>query len=178
MKLSGVPIEEVEAALERLESLGLVRKRVGGSSIKRSEARFKLSNEVRKHHTYYELSDEGEALVRAVLRDPSALSRYFDKISGHSRTLDVLLFLDRVKNEHAGVLAKVLGEPPCRTTEILESLVSAGLVVKVKEKVLKSWERKAKPKAETRTHHTYYSLSRLGSLIIRFSGLRRAEART
>ncbi len=178
MKLSGVPVEEVEGALGRLESLGLVQKRLGGSSIKRSEARFKLSNEVRKHHTYYELSQEGETLVRLVLKDPSVLSRYFERLMGHPRALEALLFLDRVKNEHAGVLAKVLGETPCRTTELMEGLVNAGLVVRVKEKVLKSWERKAKPKSETRTHHTYYSLSRLGSLIIRFSGLRRAEPRT
>ncbi len=176
-KVSGVPIPEIEEALDRLESRGLVQRRVGGSSIKRSEARFKLSNEVRKHHTYFELTQRGESLVRLLTREPALLSRYFETIAGHPRALDVLLFLDRVKNEHAGILARVLGDTPCHTTEVMEGLVRAGLVIKVKEKVLKSWERKAKPKAETRTHHTYYSLSRLGSLIIRFSGLRRAGPR-
>ncbi|MGC9072110.1 MAG: DUF2250 domain-containing protein [Acidilobus sp.] len=170
-----VPVGAIVNELDRLEGMGLVRRRVGGSSIKRSEARFKLSDEVRKHHTYYELSEQGETIVRLLSRDPSSLSQYFEGLSGHPKALELLLFLDRVGNEHAGVLAKVLGETPSRTAELMDRLADAGLVVKVKEKVLKSWERKAKPKAETRTHHTYYSVSRLTSLIIRYTGLRRLE---
>jgi len=69
-RVAEVPIERVLEELDRLEAKGLIQRRVGGSSIKRSEARFKLSDEVRKHHVYYELSREGEELVRELMRNP------------------------------------------------------------------------------------------------------------
>ncbi|MFP3215929.1 MAG: DUF2250 domain-containing protein, partial [Vulcanisaeta sp.] len=38
--------------------------RVQGKVLKRSKARYKLSNEVRKHHVYYRLSRRGELILR------------------------------------------------------------------------------------------------------------------
>ncbi|CCC82676.1 DUF2250 domain-containing protein [Thermoproteus tenax] len=73
-----VDLSEVIDALERLEELGLIE-RVGGHTLKRSKARFKLSNEVRKHHIYYKLSRAGELLLREVAREgPRA---YLDVLS-------------------------------------------------------------------------------------------------
>jgi len=174
-RVAEVPIERVLEELDRLEAKGLIQRRVGGSSIKRSEARFKLSDEVRKHHVYYELSREGEELVRELMRDPRRLSEYFDWLVGHRNVLRLLLFLFEAENEHAGTLAKVVEDTPCNTVDLLDRLESLGLVAKVKEKVIKSSHRRAKPKPETRTHHVYYRVSELTKMLIRYSGLRRTS---
>ncbi|MGC9112344.1 DUF2250 domain-containing protein [Acidilobus sp.] len=174
-KVIEVPIDKVVDELDRLETAGLIQRRMGGSSIKRSEARFKLSDEVHKHHVYYELSREGEGLVRGLMHDPQELCKYFEHLTGHRNVLKLLLFLFEVENEHAGTLAKVVGDTPCNTVDLLDRLEALGLVVKVKEKVIKASHRKAKPKPETRTHHVYYRVSELTKMLIRYSGLRRAS---
>lgn len=174
-RMSEVPLERVLEELDRLESAGLVERRVGGTSIKRSEARFKLSDEVTKHHVYYQLSRAGEMLARSVRGNRDLLEKYFDYLAGHPNVLRLLEFLDEAENEHAGTLAKVVGDTPCRTVDLLDRLVDLGLVARVKAKVLKASHRKAKPKPETRTHHVYYRLSRLAELILRFSEIRRRQ---
>ncbi|WP_291767568.1 DUF2250 domain-containing protein [Caldivirga sp. UBA161] len=62
---TGIPLQEVLQILDKLEYLGLVERVKGGKTLKRNVARFKLSNEVRKHHIYYRLSRNGELLIRA-----------------------------------------------------------------------------------------------------------------
>jgi len=89
--------------------------------------------------------------------------------------LRLLLFLFEAENEHAGTLAKVVEDTPCNTVDLLDRLESLGLVVRVKEKVIKSSHRRAKPKPETRTHHVYYRVSELTKMLIRYSGLRRTS---
>lgn len=42
-----------------------------------------------------------------------------------------------------------------------------GLLEEASSKIIKSGDRKAKPKKETRTHHKYYGLSRIGDLVVR-----------
>lgn len=174
-RVAEAPIERVLEELDRLEAKGLIQRRVGGSSIKRSEARFKLSDEVHKHHIYYELSREGEELARELTRDPRRLSDYFDSLAGHRNVLRLLLFLFEAENEHAGTLAKVVEDTPCNTVDLLDRLESLGLVVRVKVKVIKASHRRAKPKPETRTHHVYYRVSELTKMLIRYSGLRRTS---
>ncbi|WP_238375136.1 DUF2250 domain-containing protein [Vulcanisaeta thermophila] len=66
-RVTGLPLERVLRILDELESMGLVE-RVQGKVLKRSKARFKLSNEVRKHHVYYRLSRKGELLLRSINR--------------------------------------------------------------------------------------------------------------
>ncbi|MGC8569823.1 DUF2250 domain-containing protein [Caldivirga sp.] len=65
---TGIPLQEVLQILDKLESMGLVERVKGGKTLKRSVARFKLSNEVRRHHVYYRLSRSGELLVRTTIR--------------------------------------------------------------------------------------------------------------
>lgn len=60
---TGIPLRSVLEILDELEKLGMVE-RVQGKVLKRSKARFKLSNEVRKHHVYYRLSRQGELILR------------------------------------------------------------------------------------------------------------------
>ncbi|WP_367834440.1 DUF2250 domain-containing protein [Vulcanisaeta sp. JCM 16159] len=50
--------------------------------MKRSVARFKLSNEVRKHHVYYRLSRRGELLIRSIRRGDGAGKVNFNDASG------------------------------------------------------------------------------------------------
>ena len=76
-KMSGLPLELIEDAVNDLLELGLIE-RDSGSAIKRSKARFKKAFEVHKHHTYYRLSREGELFVRSI--DERWLKRYFNSI--------------------------------------------------------------------------------------------------
>ncbi|WP_394346605.1 DUF2250 domain-containing protein [Thermococcus henrietii] len=76
-KVSGLPLELIEDAINDLLELGLIE-RDSGSAIKRSRARFKKAFEVHKHHTYYRLSRKGELFVRSI--DERWLKRYFNSL--------------------------------------------------------------------------------------------------
>ncbi|MCD6512936.1 MAG: DUF2250 domain-containing protein [Thermoplasmata archaeon] len=67
-KLSGVAIEKINNRIKEMEEMGLIE-RDSGSAVKRSEARFKKSNEVHKHHTYYKLTKEGKKILKSVKRE-------------------------------------------------------------------------------------------------------------
>ncbi len=60
---TGIDLRRVIILLEKLEKIGLIE-RVQGDSIKRNNAKFKLSKEVHKHHLYYRLTREGKILLR------------------------------------------------------------------------------------------------------------------
>ncbi|MGC9182609.1 DUF2250 domain-containing protein [Caldisphaera sp.] len=165
-----MPIDVITDELDKLENMGLIQ-RHQGSSIKRSEAKFKLAEEVRKHHTYYELTKETCLAIRYLIRNYSAMNDYFKNITGYNNILKLLIFLKKAENEHAGTISKVLGEDIENTIIILEKLEKLGLVSIVKEKVIKAKHRKAKPKEETRTHHIYYRITRITELILRYSEL-------
>lgn len=78
-KMTEIDLEIVNKSIEDLMKLGLIE-RDSGSAVKRSKARFKKAFEVRKHHTYYKLSREGELFVRKV--DERWLKRFFDDLIG------------------------------------------------------------------------------------------------
>ncbi|MBO8181716.1 MAG: DUF2250 domain-containing protein [Archaeoglobus sp.] len=154
---------EIERVLKELESLRLIE-RTRGSAIKRSEARFKLSYEVRKHHTYYELTKEGEHTMRSI-RD--AFDKYLASLTGRDATFDILQFFRRAGCEHAGVISRTFSMKIDECRRLLTELVQLGLLAYCDSKVLKRKHRRAKPKKETRTHHKYYKLSRLSELMLR-----------
>ncbi|MEM0145714.1 MAG: DUF2250 domain-containing protein [Conexivisphaerales archaeon] len=60
---TGMDLQRTIVLLEKLEKSGLIE-RVQGDSIKRSNAKFKLSKEVHKHHLYYRLTKRGKLLLR------------------------------------------------------------------------------------------------------------------
>ncbi|PMP61137.1 MAG: DUF2250 domain-containing protein [Caldisphaera sp.] len=163
-----MPIEPITDELDKLEKLKLIQ-RYQGSSIKRSDARFKLAEEVRKHHTYYELTKDTNLIIRHLTKNYKDLNTYFTSITGCENTLKLLIFLREAENEHAGTIAKVLEEKTCKIIDLLENLERLGLIVSVKEKIIKAKHRKAKPKEETRTHHVYYRLTRLSEMLLRYS---------
>ncbi|WP_456422495.1 DUF2250 domain-containing protein [Thermococcus sp.] len=76
-KMSGLPLELINDAIEDLLELGFIE-RDSGSAIKRSKARFKKAFEVHKHHTYYKLSRKGELFVRSI--DERWLRNYFNSL--------------------------------------------------------------------------------------------------
>ncbi|MFP3946856.1 MAG: DUF2250 domain-containing protein [Archaeoglobaceae archaeon] len=158
------PVEDINKELKRMESSGLIE-RVHGSAVKRTDAKFKLAQEVRKHHTYYSLSEKGEKLVRDVRKNTS---KHFQKMVGDAKALDVLLFIKRAEYEHAEQIGKSISLTRERTRNILHELVQAGLVSEEKPKLLKRKHRKGKPKKETRTQHKYYRITRVGEMIFRY----------
>ncbi|MCL4344565.1 MAG: DUF2250 domain-containing protein [Thaumarchaeota archaeon] len=60
---TGIDLQQILVLLEKLEEQGLIE-RVQGDSIKRENAKFKLSREVHKHHLYYRLTRKGKFLLR------------------------------------------------------------------------------------------------------------------
>ncbi|MGC8558636.1 MAG: DUF2250 domain-containing protein [Nitrososphaeria archaeon] len=60
---TGMDLQQVVAILESLENSGYIE-RVQGDSIKRNNAKFKLSKEVHKHHLYYRLTRKGKIFLR------------------------------------------------------------------------------------------------------------------
>jgi predicted transcriptional regulator len=77
--MTEIDLEIVNKSIEDLMKLGMIE-RDSGSAVKRSKARFKKAFEVRKHHTYYKLSREGELFVRKI--DGRWLKRFFDDLIG------------------------------------------------------------------------------------------------
>ncbi|RLG58230.1 MAG: DUF2250 domain-containing protein [Candidatus Hydrothermarchaeota archaeon] len=154
----------VDQALKELEDIKIIE-RSHGSSIKRTKARFKLSHEVHKHHTYYKLTKEGELLLREIKKDFSA---YLTDLVENEKTLEILKFLRKAKHEHVKQIAKVFSLQIDEAKSIITKLLSFGLIAECKTKLLKRKHRRAKPKKETRTQHKYYKLSRLGELLLRF----------
>ena len=107
-RTTGIPLPLVLQALEELEAAGLVE-RVGGHVLKRSEARMKLSPEVRKHHVYYKLSREGEMAVRCLKRrGPSA---YLDAMGEDERRALVELCRGVSRAAPAALVDMGLAEP-------------------------------------------------------------------
>ena len=154
----------ISEELEKMEKAGLIN-RTQGSAIKRTEARFKLSYEVRKHHTYYRLTKEGESLLRDLRNN---LGSYFEDIFGDNKAFEVFSFILKAEYEHPGYIAKSHSMDMGRVKEILSKMSEAGLVETCKPKTLKRKHRRAKPKKETRTQHKYYRVSRLGKMLFRY----------
>ena len=78
-KMSCVDLDLINSCIEDLIKAGLVE-RDSGSAIKRSKAKFKKAFEVRKHHTYYKLTKDGEHFVRRI--DKRWLKNYFNELIG------------------------------------------------------------------------------------------------
>ncbi|AEA46197.1 DUF2250 domain-containing protein [Archaeoglobus veneficus] len=157
--------QEIEKVLKELEDMRFIE-RTHGSAIKRSEARFKLSHEVRKHHTYYGLTKDGEHTIRSIRDD---FSEYLAHLTGCNVTFPILQFFRMAGCEHAGVVARAFSMRIDECRELLAKLVQLGLLVYCDSKVLKRKHRKAKAKKETRTHHRYYRLSRLAEMLLRYA---------
>lgn len=156
--------EEINQELNHMERDGLIE-RVHGSAVKRTDAKFKLAQEVRKHHTYYGLSRKGEKLVRDIRNNTS---RHFQKMIGDDKALDVFLFIKRAEYEHAEHIAKSFSLNKEQAKNLLQKLTQVGLISEEKPKTLKRKHRKGKPKKETRTQHKYYRVTRLGEMIFRY----------
>jgi len=160
-----IPIDQVVDLLDQLEKIGLIE-RVHGATLKNTEAKFKLSKEVHKHHTYYTLTREGDHLLRQ-LDEKALIDGYVDLVRNDQFALDILRIADEVNADHALTYSKLLHKPLEEVTPKLEELEKTGLLEEKTAKIIKFGERKSKPKKETRTHHKYYGLSRIGELVVR-----------
>ena len=156
-------IDEVKKILKELKEENIVEI-YHGASVKRSKAKLKLSHEVRKHHTYYRLSRTGEHFFR-ILRN---IRGYFRIKTGYERAFDVLNFFNYAECEHIGTVSKYLSMRREDVKSIVEALVSMNVLEECRAKIIKRKHRRAKPKKETRTHHKYYRLSKLGKILFRY----------
>ena len=166
MKNTKIPIDQVVTLFDDLEKFGLIE-RVSGATVKNTEAKFKLSHEVHKHHTYYRLTRVGDHLLRQ-LSEEELVKAYAEYLSNRRELLDVLSLAEKLNADHAMTYAKLLKKPLEDTMKLLECLLKCGLLEEKHEKIIKFGDRKSKPKKETRTHHKYYGLSRVGELVVRY----------
>lgn len=166
MKNTKIPIDQVVVLLDDLERFGLIE-RVSGATVKNTEAKFKLSHEVHKHHTYYRLTRTGDHLLRQLDED-ELIRAYTEYLKDKKELIDVLRLAEELNADHALTYAKLLRKPLEEVDKLLECLVKCGLLEEKHDKIIKFADRKAKPKKETRTHHKYYGLSRLGELVVRY----------
>ncbi|AHC52017.1 hypothetical protein SUSAZ_08790 [Sulfolobus acidocaldarius SUSAZ] len=160
-----IPLTEVLDVLDKLESLGLIE-RVTGATLKNTEAKFKLSQEVHKHHTYYRLTRDGDHLLRR-LDEKDIINAYAEIVKDDEVGLKLLYYAEELNSDHALTYSKLLRKPLEEITPKIEELERMGLMEEKNSKVIKFRERRAKPKKETRTHHKYYGLTRLGELLVR-----------
>jgi len=160
-----IKLADIIDLLDNLEKLGLIE-RVQGATLKNTEAKFKLSSEVHKHHTYYRLTREGDHLLR-YLDEKMLVDTYIDLIKDDKFALDILRFADELNADHALTYAKLIHKKLEEVIPKLEELVKMGLLEEKNSKIIKFADRKAKPKKETRTHHKYYGLSKIGELVVR-----------
>jgi predicted transcriptional regulator len=166
MKNTKIPIDQVVTLLDDLERMGLVE-RVPGATVKNTEAKFKLSHEVHKHHTYYRLTRLGDHLLRNLTED-ELIKAYADFMKSNNDYLTVLSLAEKLNADHALTYAKLSKKPLEETMKVIEELIRAGLLEEKHDKIIKFGERKAKPKKETRTHHKYYGLTREGEFVVRY----------
>lgn len=160
-----IPIEEVVIILDKLENLGLIE-RVKGATLKNTEAKFKLSSEVHKHHTYYSLTRTGDHLLR-YLEEKDLIDAYIEYLQGDDLALNIVRLAEELNADHALTYAKLTKKDLEEVNSKLEQLVQMGLLEEVNAKIIKFGDRKSKPKKETRTHHKYYGLTRIGELTVR-----------
>lgn len=160
-----IPIAEVVEILDKLEALGLI-KRVHSATLKNTEAKFKLSSEVHKHHTYYQLTREGDHLLR-YLNEKEMIDGYIDLVKDDSFAKEILRLAEELNVDHALTYARLTHKKLEEVSPKLEELQRMGLLEEANAKIIKFGERKVKPKKETRTHHKYYGLSRIGELVVR-----------
>ncbi len=160
-----VNIAEVSKLLKNLEEAGLIE-RSSGSAIKKTEAKLKLTLEVRKHHLYFKLSRDGELLIRELIN--AGLEEYFRTYFENNKTFVLLSFLYVTGCENSITLARKLSLPQDITEGIVSELMDLELISMCMGKIIKKKHRKAKPKKETRTHHKYYRTARLWNLLYRY----------
>ncbi|MEM1629190.1 MAG: DUF2250 domain-containing protein [Saccharolobus sp.] len=161
-----IKLTDIIELLDNLEKLGLIE-RVHGATLKNTEAKFKLSSEVHKHHTYYQLTREGDHLLRYLNDDKTLINAYIDIIKDDKLTLEILELAEKLNADHALTYAKLTHKKLEEIIPKLEELERAGLLEEKKEKIIKFGDRKSKPKKETRTHHKYYGLSKIGEMVVR-----------
>ncbi|AOL17009.1 hypothetical protein BFU36_10150 [Sulfolobus sp. A20] len=161
-----INLESIMKLLDDLEKLGLVE-RVHGATLKNTEAKFKLSSEVHKHHTYYTLTREGDHLLRYLTDEKTIIETYIDILRDDNFALNLLRYAEELNADHALTYAKLLHKRLEDTIQKIEELIRIGLIEEKNSKIIKFGERKAKPKKETRTHHKYYGLTRMGELVVR-----------
>ncbi|NON61381.1 DUF2250 domain-containing protein, partial [Acidianus sp. RZ1] len=100
-----IPIQEVIDILEQLEKIGLIE-RVHGATLKNTEAKFKLSSEVHKHHTYYRLTRDGDHLLRN-LTQQDMIDAYIELVKNDELSRDILRLAEELNADHALTYSKL-----------------------------------------------------------------------
>ncbi|MEB2793022.1 MAG: DUF2250 domain-containing protein [Caldisphaeraceae archaeon] len=163
-----VSIDMVGRELERLETLGLVEKH-HGSAIKRTEAKFKLAEEVRKHHTYYKLTREGKIMVRGLVRNYEGMNAYFMHLTGSDKSLKLIILLTKAKEMSLAGISRNLKLKESEASEMLDILKEMKLLVASGKEAMKGKSKKVKNIEKSIMYQRTYKATRLSKLLLRYS---------
>ncbi len=74
--------------------------------MKNTEAKFKLSSEVHKHHTYYSLTKNGDHLLR-YLSERDLIEAYIDYLRSDEQAFKIVKLAEELNADHALTYAKL-----------------------------------------------------------------------
>ncbi len=147
---------------QKMEERGLLD-RIPSGMIKRKKVKLKRSLETHQHHTYYQLSENGDHLLR-FLETEDGKKSFLIKMD-NARKIAKRLWKGgpdyfRNTSEDLDINLK-------KTRQIYKAMMIAGIVETYDGSIIKGRERKLKPKKETHRKHTYYITTDKAELILR-----------
>jgi predicted transcriptional regulator len=152
----------VESLCQEMETAGMLE-RVESGTVKQRHVKAKQADEVRQHHTYYRLSQDGDHLLR-----------FLDESDGQRNVLrhlpDGKALVQRLARggpDYPRMTADELDMEFEYVRHLYRALRQVGLVTEYKGSTIKGTERKLKPKDETHRKHTYYVTTDSGDEVLR-----------
>lgn len=151
--------------LRDMEEYGFLQK-IPSGMLKRKHVKLKRKLTTHQHHTYYELSREGDHFLRFI--DTKEGKGYL--VENHGEIGRILYRIYKGGPDYAAMTARGLGLHKKDVEGYYSIMEDMGMVERYKGSIIKAKERKLKPKKETSRQHTYYVPTREVKLIMRGMG--------
>ncbi|WP_458190678.1 DUF2250 domain-containing protein [Haladaptatus sp. NG-WS-4] len=141
----------VEDLCAEMETAGILE-RIESGTVKQRQVKAKKAEEVRQHHTYYRLSQQGDHLLRFLEEREGKLNVLRHLRDGQT----IAKRLARGGPDYPRMTADELEMDFEYVRHLYRALQRVGLVTTYEGSTIKQSERKLKPKDETHRKHTYY----------------------
>ncbi|WP_135823718.1 DUF2250 domain-containing protein [Halorussus ruber] len=152
----------VEDLCKEIETAGLLE-RIESGTVKQRQVKAKKADEVRQHHTYYRLSQQGDHLLRFLEEREGKLNVLRHLPDGQT----IAKRLARGGPDYPRMTAEELDMEFEYVRHLYRALRRVGLVTTYEGSIIKQNERKLKPKDETHRKHTYYVTTSVAEQLLR-----------
>jgi predicted transcriptional regulator len=153
---------QVENLCKEMETAGLLE-RIESGTVKQRQVKAKKADEVRQHHTYYRLSQQGDHLLRFLEEREGKLNVLRHLPDGRT----IAKRLARGGPDYPRMTAEELDMEFEYVRHLYRALRRVGLVTTYEGSTIKQTERKLKPKDETHRKHTYYVTTSVAEQLLR-----------